>query len=241
MKFITNEPTLLIEKNLIIADLHLGIEYEFYKSGVKIPSQTEKIKNRIEKILVQSKAKKLIILGDVKHKVPGISKQELREIPAILEYFKDKIAVEIIPGNHDGGLKNLINLKIWPAKGLKLDDYFLTHGHCWPSKDFLTTKYVIIGHQHPQIEFKDSLGYKFTEPVWLKAELIKNKIIKKYGKVKRSPKLIVMPVFNEFAGGISLNKISKKELLGPIIKCANLPKAKIYLLDGTFLGELGKL
>lgn len=255
MKFLTSEPALLLgrsekhpfkgvhgkTKALVIADLHLGIEYEFYKSGIRIPSQLEKITERIEKLLKLTKAGKLIILGDVKHKVPGLSWQELREVPEFINKINRKIPVEIVPGNHDPGLSGLIpNIKIHPASGFLLGDCWLMHGHAWPGEEFLKAKYVILGHNHPVIEFRDKLGYVWREPVWVRAELNKKKIGEKYRKVKTLPEIIIMPVFNEFAGGISLNS-KERSFSGPLGRCAETGKAEIYLLDGTFLGELGKL
>ncbi|MHC4479340.1 MAG: hypothetical protein ACYTEL_27285 [Planctomycetota bacterium] len=93
IKFVTGKPALLVGKSLVVADLHLGIEREFYQSGIKFPSQTEKIKDMVEGLVKITKAERLILLGDVKHKVPGISLQELREIPQFLEHFSGKLEV----------------------------------------------------------------------------------------------------------------------------------------------------
>ena len=49
MKFIKNHRALLIEdlKALVITDLHIGLEYGLYKSGFKIPKQTDIKKTRV--------------------------------------------------------------------------------------------------------------------------------------------------------------------------------------------------
>ena len=67
------------------------------------------------------------------------------------------------------------------------------------------------------------------------------KLSRKFEIPKSLPELVIMPVFNEFAGGISLNSERSKGFLGPLAKCSERENAGIYLLDGTFLGELGKL
>lgn len=246
-KFITNEPALLAGRSLIVSDLHLGIEYEFYQKGIKIPSQTEKIKQKLDNLLEATKAKTLIFLGDTKHKVPGISYQEMREIPELLKHFSNKVKTICVMGNHDPGLEDLApkTVSLRPTEGFLLDNIYLNHGHTWPSGDFLKAKYLITGHIQPQIEFRDKLGYVWREQVWVRTELDKNKLLKKYSAVTHSPELIIMPAFNKFAGGMALNKKEafkeRKEYIGPIIKCANMKKARIYLLDGTYLGELDKL
>lgn len=249
MKFLTNEPALLLGRGrgkvLVIADLHIGIEHEFWKSGIRIPSQIDRMRERIERLLRLTKPQRLIILGDLKHKVPGLSWQELREVPEFLNSINKMVRLEVAPGNHDPGLKGLVpDIKIHPSSGLLLGDYYLLHGHTWPSQEFLGAKQVIIGHNHPVIEFRDRLGYVWREPVWIRTGMDRKKILAKFGKLPGGlPGLVIMPVFNEFAGGIALNPRNRKKgkFMGPLGKCAEMKVAGTYLLDGTFLGELNKL
>lgn len=242
MEFLTSEPAVLVNKTLVIADLHIGIEHEFYRDGINVPSQTEKMAKSIEKLLKQTGAERLVIIGDVKHKVPGISWQEEREIPQFLKRLSKIVKVEVVPGNHDGNLKRLApGVKIHPSPGVALKNIYLNHGHTWPKPSFLKTDYILIGHSHPGFEFKCSLGYRWLEPVWVRAKLDKSRLAKKYRNVRKAPELIVMPAFNPFVGGVAVNRFVEEGLLGPIIKCAELKGSRIYLLDGTFLGELGKL
>lgn len=242
LKFVTDEAALLAGKALIIADLHLGIEKEFYDSGIRLPSQVNKIKARIEKLIENTEAKKLIFLGDVKHKVPGISWQEQREVPEFLNYFNRKIDTELVLGNHDTDLKGLIpNIKLH-KKGLMLEGVYLTHGHLWPDAGFLEAGYVVVGHTHPLLEITDRLGYSWRFPAWIKAGLVRKKILEKYSPGKRLPELVIMPSFNEFSGGVRMNSSKLfRERFGPLVRSSNLKKGKVYLLDGTYLGELGRL
>lgn len=78
IKFITDSPALFIpeEKILAITDLHIGIENQIYRSGITIPSQVDKLKENIDYLLKQTHASKLVILGDLKHEVPGTTFQE---------------------------------------------------------------------------------------------------------------------------------------------------------------------
>jgi len=252
-KFVTGEPALVIDKTLVIADLHIGIEFEYYKSGIRIPSNTEQMKRDLDRLIKQTRAERLLILGDVKHKVPGVSRQELREIPEFLEYLGNKARVDILPGNHDSGLKDFIpnNVFLHSSRGIGIEGSYFFHGHTWPSPQFLKSDYVLVGHEHPQIEFVDSLGYRFFEPVWIRAKLIREKIERKYKNVpKKLPELIIFPRFNKLSGGISMNRpVSEIEKshethhtgIGTLVRSAKLNSAKIYLLDGTLLGELKNL
>jgi len=94
------------------------------------------------------------------------------------------------------------------------------------------------------------LGYRFTQQVWIRAKLSWGKISKQYKLKKRAalPELVVMPAFNMFSGGISLNRNYEKTKrqdgsigLGPVARSADMNNADIYLLDGTHLGKLKDL
>jgi len=246
LKFVNNQPILLIPEieSLVISDLHIGIEYELYKSGINIPSQTSKMEKGIKKSIKQTKAKRLIILGDIKHMVPGISLQEQREIPELLEKLSKKIKIEICLGNHDTYIKDLLSdkIKIYGTKGFKIGKYGFNHGHTWPSKKLLTCDHIMIGHTHPVIQFKDKFGYKIFKQVWIKGKINKQKIKEKY-QVGKTGKLeiVIVPSFNPLLGGYPINdKTKTSELLGPLLKnnFIDIDKCELYLLDGTFIGKL---
>jgi putative SbcD/Mre11-related phosphoesterase len=252
-KFITNAPAVLIGDTLVIADLHIGVEFEFYSSGIKIPSNTKSMLREIESLADFTGAKKLVILGDLKHKVPGTTRQELREVPDFLHALGARLDVSVVPGNHDGKLKNLIpgNVRLRSGRGFGEGECYFLHGNSWPAEEFLEKKYVFVGHEHPQIEFRDALGHRFTEPVWIRAELDGKKIRKKYKSAPgKLPELIMVPRFNRLSGGIAFNsplhEIEKVHMahetgIGTLVRSAKLGSSKVYLLDGTFLGKLAGL
>jgi len=248
MKFIKNYPALFIPeiKALVIADLHIGISYELYKSGINIPSQVKKMKKTIEKLIKQTKAKRLIILGDVKHDVPGISIQEMREIPEFLKSLSKKIKLDVCLGNHDTYLKQILpeDIKLHGTKGFNIKNFGFNHGHAWPSKELMTCDYLIISHTHPTIQFTDKFGYRIVEPVWIKSKIDQEKVKERY-KVKTGKlEVIIMPAFNNLLGGTPVNvKTTSDELLGPLLKndFIDMTNSNLYLLDGTYLGKLKNL
>jgi putative SbcD/Mre11-related phosphoesterase len=232
--FVTGEPALLVGKTLVISDLHIGIEYGIRKSGINIPTQIESMQNRLDSLIKGSGAERLVILGDVKHKVPGTSFQEESEIPAFFRHFLGKASIEVSPGNHDPGLEDMLpkDVKVHPAKGFLDGEYYYCHGHAKPDPSFIKAKYVIMGHTQPLIEFRDSLGYRWSEKVWVVADM----------KARKDQKLIIIPAFNRFSGGFPMNAKSppprKREFSSPLTKLADTKKADIFLLDGTYLGKL---
>jgi putative SbcD/Mre11-related phosphoesterase len=251
LKFVTGEPALKIGQAVVVSDLHIGIEYRYRKEGVALPSQSERLFKRLESVVKKTKAKKLVIIGDVKHKVPGTSFQEEREIPAFFRRLVEFVDVEVTPGNHDGGIEKLLpeEVKVYPSTGFLLGKTWLCHGHAWPDNDFLKAKQVVIGHNHGGIEFRDQLGYRWVEPAWVRSELDKKGLFQHYKDFsgKGIPEVVLMPVFNEFAGLIGLNRPLDEiegyysEGPGPLFRIMQREKAMIFMLDGTFLGQLKRL
>lgn len=243
IKLLTDYPVAFItdKKILVISDTHIGVETDLSHAGIRIHKQIEKFKDTLDKLIELTRAKSLVILGDVKHKVPGASIQELRDIPKFLEYLSTRVKVFITKGNHDDFLETLIptDVKLYDSKGFKIGKYGFFHGHAWPSKKLLQCDHLFMGHIQPAIEFKDKLGYRSRQQVWLKGKLNQEAIKKKY-KTKPTGKLniIILPSFNSLIG--SLNVAKKEGLSGPFLtsKSMSLEYMRTYLLDGTYLGVL---
>ncbi|MBI2547366.1 MAG: metallophosphoesterase [Candidatus Aenigmarchaeota archaeon] len=242
IKFLTDYPAAFIsdQKILVISDIHIGIEYDLSQSGIRIHKQIEKFKATLDKLIEMTKAETLVILGDVKHKVPGASIQELRDIPKFLEHLSTKVQVLITKGNHDDFLETLIpqDVKLYDSKGFRIGRHGFFHGHAWPDKDLMRCDYLFMGHIQPAVQFEDKLGYRSRQQVWLKGELNQDAIKKKY-KTSSTGKLhmIVVPAFNTMSG--SLNIASDDDLSGPLLsKALKLDGMRTYLLDGTYLGSL---
>lgn len=232
--FLRNYPAMVVKDSLIVADLHLGITKELYEKGIMIPQQSKTLSERINELKKKTKTNRLILLGDAKHKIPVISRQEYREVP---EFFKkiDYNKVVITKGNHDGELETLLdstekNIKI--RDFVSIGDYTFTHGHI---KIKTNKKNIVIGHNHPKIIFKDSVGAIYFEQVWVRGEAI-------YEGKKRN--IIIVPTFNELTGSMVINdnKLSDRDhtnFMGPIAK--NMRNRRVYLLDGTDIGFLEDL
>jgi len=244
-----NEPALVVEnafKTLVLADLHLGIEWELYHSGISIPSQVEKRKRRILDYIQKVKPQRIVLLGDIKHNVPITSWQERQEVPLFLKELASFAPLDIVPGNHDGDLEELVpeNVRVHGMRGFVLDNVGYFHGHTWPDKELLSASCVVMSHNHPAIRFTDSLGHSVSEPVWIRTHFIEEAIRKHYRDLKwENPEVIVMPAFNELCGGVPFNESLHEELLGPLFAnyAVELEKARAFLLDGTDLGTIGAI
>jgi putative SbcD/Mre11-related phosphoesterase len=243
MKFVKNYPAVFLEelKVLVIADLHIGFEYALFKSGVKIPRQTEKMKKTIKDIIKKTKSKRLVVLGDIKHEVPGTSFQERREVPSFFADLLGMVKVDIAPGNHDSNITELLpeEVSVHGTEGFRIGDYYFSHGHTWPSEKLMESKMLMIGHLHPTVEFKDSFGYSILKPIFLKGSLDKEKLKNRYGRDKEI-EILALPVFNDLFTGTPIKAKFENNLLGPVFrnKFIDLDNSEAYLIDGTFVGKI---
>ena len=89
-KIVNGYPALTIEgreKNLVITDLHLGLEGNLSQNNIFLGKNTavnESIKE-VEKILDITKPDSLILLGDIKSGIKSITKTEWNDVPIFLE------------------------------------------------------------------------------------------------------------------------------------------------------------
>ncbi|MGB9927782.1 MAG: metallophosphoesterase [Methanosarcina sp.] len=251
---ILEEPALKVtnsETSLVIADIHLGIEWDLYRSGINIPSRMKERLNKILGYIQENSPDRVILLGDVKHNVPQVSWQEKSEIPRFLEILSEHAHVDLFPGNHDGGIEFLFDrqkdIKIYSARGAVIDGVGYFHGHTWPAPELLAASHVIIAHNHPTIRFTDAFGYSTVEPAWIRTKFRTDVMGDHFGILDfenptqwANPDLFIMPAFNELCGGVPFNESTREDLLGPAFSSGGieLENAEVYLLDGTRLGLL---
>jgi len=236
IKFLT-EGVLVFDKNMVIGDLHLGIENDLARKGISVPSQTKTIQKKITRLISKYKIKHLIFIGDVRHRLPLPSRQEERELPSFFRHFIKKVKVSVIKGNHDGRIEDLLPnaVNVYPASGFIIDNIYMSHGHNKPIPTAKECSTFIIGHTHPVIEFWSS-GVRMTETVWI----ISHGCMELQGNAGTPIKVITMPAFNSLLGGVAVNS-KKYKISGPILKNTDFKNSEIILLDGTYIGKLKDL
>jgi len=255
---------------LVISDLHIGWEVALSERGIHVPTQTPKLLQRLKAIISEYNPERLLIIGDVKHTIAMAELSEWQDIPEFFNELKESLKeIEIILGNHDGNLEPLLpeDIKLIPSAGTIIGDVGLFHGHRWPPPELLNCRFLVMGHIHPVIAFRDPAGFRITRQVWVKAKcdaaklaeaLLQKQGIKFEGSIRgfltkrgiklRISQIFIMPSFNDFLGGKPLNdevaySRESEEVLGPILRtgAVDMENAEIYLLDGTFLGNLKQL
>ncbi len=274
LRFSAGEAALLLKTGsssiLVVPDLHLGFEKELALRGINLPSQSDKIFERIAKLIKRYHPASLVFLGDIKHGTSKILPQEWAEIPKFFEQLLLLVnEIHVIPGNHDGGLNALLprEVSLESSQGMILQNRgrltSLIHGHAWPDPRAFGADLIIMGHHHFTFTIREPSGLRFVQPIWLVCRWNRRQVVASYlayRKFKRSsdaiadferlfgqkvgePKIIVMPTFNPMLGGASINIEERREHLGPLFRedHIKLHSSEVYLLDGTFLGRLSNL
>lgn len=256
MKFVEGHGALLLEKpvkTLAVADLHLGFEEELRSKGIKVPLQSPKIIQELSNLISQTEAKKLVVVGDLKHAVPGPSLLEFEIIPRLLKPLK-KVCDEIVvvPGNHDGKIGKVLHgtAEVKPAKGFVVEEERVgfTHGHVKPDKSVLQMDVVVMGHLHPVLKIGTGVAAA-RMGVWLKLKGDRRKAAEvlykqEAGNLEGEITLLVMPSFNKILQGRSVTELSESTIVrGPLLRTRafNLSEADVFGIDGTYLGTLKEL
>ena len=233
MRFLYGEPAIFHKGALIIGDTHFGIEQRLQSRGIHYSDISEQMYEKIISLIRKTKAKKIIMLGDVKENIMAVDSITER----IFERLQKKIQIIVTRGNHDGGIESVC-ANVEPSSGMVYEKLALVHGNAWPDKELMKQRYVVSGHQHPQIEMRDRAGKVHRESAWIVLPAAKTSIKKFYKKFNDKISLILMPAFNPLVGNTL--KINAEEQLGPLLsnKLFKLNEALVYRLDGTQLGKL---
>ncbi len=237
MRFLYNAPAILHRGALIVGDTHFGMESKLRRKGIFDEQFSARLGSRLRELVIETKAKKLILLGDVKEDITMLDSTTEN----ILSSLSMACQVVIVKGNHDGGIERCGNAEIVGSGGMVHEGLGLVHGHSWPDDELMGCDYLVSGHQHPMVEVSDAFGKVRREAAWLIAPPERGALLKKYPEANPAIRLILMPAFNPIIG--SAIKYDEKERLGPILnnKLFKLDDALVIRLSGTRLGKLKEL
>ncbi|MEM2868810.1 MAG: metallophosphoesterase [Thermoplasmata archaeon] len=107
-------------RHVVIADLHIGIEDELASKGVRIPDQTGRALERALALVERLGPASVILLGDVRHRIPLARNREARRVRHFLECLARRVPVTLVLGNHDAGLRSIAPPEVEFARALML-------------------------------------------------------------------------------------------------------------------------
>lgn len=165
-----------VEQTLFIADIHLGKAATFQRAGMPVPECSHQADlQRLSRILTETQAKRLVILGDFFHARQG--RTAITE-GLILEWRNERPEIEILltEGNHDRQTgPPASELGIRYVKGvLKMGPFALRH-----EPEPVDGCFTLAGHIHP--------AYRLGS--------IKARCFHRIGE-----EMMVLPSFGEFTG-----------------------------------------
>ncbi len=85
---------------LLIADTHFGKEATFRSAAIPVPDQASDQLSRLDRLLADTNAARLIILGDLLHSRKGRCEVTFTQISTWFSQ-RPELAVELVRGNHD--------------------------------------------------------------------------------------------------------------------------------------------
>ncbi len=255
MRLVEGWPALLLEKptrTLVVSDVHFGFEAELAEKGVKVPSQSHRLRELFMEIIDATGAGRLIILGDLKHQVPLSSWIEWREMPRVIEEIRGLgLEVYLVPGNHDGGIESMLGgmIHYLPSRGALIEAeqrIYLLHGHTWPTAEVLEADLIVMGHLHPMVGIRSDVGAVVKRRAWLLMRGDRRALAESLGAGTRRRKpinLIIMPAFNPILTGLTVNSLTPRDRLWPLMrsKAFDLGEAEAVMLDGVRLGKVSEL
>ncbi|MFC7069263.1 metallophosphoesterase [Halobaculum lipolyticum] len=227
------------ETGLLLADYHAGIEAGLrYERGVELDSAADERRERVLDLLARTGADRLVVLGDLGHRIGGAGDAETEEVEALLSAVG--VPVTLALGNHDPGLADAFGdrIEVTPPGGARLGDVGVLHGHTWPAPAVLGADVVCMGHEHVAVRLEDEVGGGRAEKAWLRGPLAREAFaaaVDLAGVEWRDPELVVFPAFNDRSGGTWVN-VDGQGFLAPFLPDA-LAGGEAYLLDGTRLGD----
>ncbi|MCL5239479.1 MAG: metallophosphoesterase family protein [Candidatus Marsarchaeota archaeon] len=239
VSFVKGRPALLIRKEraLVVGDLHIGMHLKLREKGFYFQRATERMAESLLETYKEAKARRLVLLGDVKESIGSPKFAEYRELKTFFESIAGADTC-VVRGNHDGGIGRVLSnmgFKIPVESEMIIGGVALTHGNSWPSSAAMMERYVVVGHGHYALRNNDSL-----EKIWIVSK-VTAKASKKYARYNRAVKLVAAPSFNSLITGSALSP--KTKLYLPMFKndVFEFGKADVYGMDGSLIGRVKDL
>ena len=233
------------KRYLVVGDLHIGFEERYAGSGVTLASNYQRMLSEILDIVEENRVTDLIINGDTKSGVDRILKSEWEYVPKFFSRLAESCKVAVVPGNHDGGLVNLLpsSVEMLDINGVLLSDTLVLHGHTRPLVKYSSEcRRIVMGHVHPIFQRR---GNPLTgQPVWIMLRVPKRSLFRESLEEDLMVEVIVMPSFNLdlVVAGYSAEAASEERREAPLVReLRQASEAIITTLQGEVIGDASTL
>ncbi|MCE9629995.1 MAG: ligase-associated DNA damage response endonuclease PdeM [Planctomycetia bacterium] len=171
---------------LLVADLHLGKAATFRSAGIPVPEgSAQGDLARLEQLVHDTSARRLVILGDLFHARSGCTEQVFAEFAATRSRFP-ATEVLLVAGNHDRAIGRIPSSLGIDSCLRTLDEppFHFVHEPSTGLSEPDRTCFTIGGHLHPTIALRAPGGDRIVERCFVAEE-----------------SLLVLPAFGSFTGG----------------------------------------
>ena len=165
-------------KTLLVADLHLGKETVFQKSGLAIPSgATRRTLERLLEHLERGRFERLVVLGDLLHAPAGWTGELEQLLSEAKRTFPD-VHWELVAGNHDRRSHEQLREIGWLVQNPPVLDGKMLYLHEPPQEmpcgnDAQGADLTLCGHLHPSYKVPlDALRRAKVPCFWIRPDSI---------------------------------------------------------------------
>lgn len=171
---------------LLVADLHLGKAATFRRAGIPVPEgSAQRDLSRLERLVADTAARRLVVLGDLFHAQSGCT-------PAVLDEFsasRSRIPgteVILVVGNHDRSLGRIPSALGIDSCLRTLDEppFHFVHEPATPLVEPDREAFTVAGHLHPTLALRSPSGDRIADRCFV-----------------AEGNLLVLPAFGSFTGG----------------------------------------
>lgn len=173
------------DQTVLASDLHWGKVETFQAHGLALPSNViDDDLARLSKAVTETKAERLLILGDLIHAPRGVTEHVQKKV-AQWRRDHENLTFQVIRGNHD---KQFSWPDLWSVDdvGTELRDQNFLFTHDQPKEE--TGLFVWMGHIHPCVHLRGG-GDSLRLPCFVIEQ-----------------NLGLLPAFSAFTGGATIGK-----------------------------------
>jgi DNA ligase-associated metallophosphoesterase len=184
----------LRRRTVIVADTHFGKSSFFGRHGIPVPAGSdEEDRDRLSRLVRESGAERLIILGDFLHAAIRAHSREALELDTWARGLAP-VQIVVVAGNHDRGAPREWSTSIAWQEGAWLDAPFrFVHDAARPDKK--TACFTLSGHIHPVMRLDGRRKQRLRVPVFW-----------------QRPTGLVLPSFGAFTGGFAVQPMPGEQL-----------------------------
>jgi DNA ligase-associated metallophosphoesterase len=176
-------------RTVIVADTHFGKSGHFGRHGIAVPAGSDEAdRERLNRLIMDTDARRLVILGDFLHAPLADGGSEANDIQAWAEQLGEVVDIHVIAGNHDrgGSWTRSKPLQWWETSWVNPPFLFIHDANRARSRGS-NLLFSMSGHVHPVVRLRGAKRGGLRAPVfWQKAGGL------------------VLPSFGLFTGGFAV-------------------------------------